>query len=33
VAFHERKTDILAAQQVERRWKNVRKAMREGFIA
>ncbi len=30
VAFHERKTDVLAAQEVKRRWKNVHKAMR-GF--
>ncbi len=30
VAFHERKTDILAAQEVKRRWKNIHKAMR-GF--
>jgi len=30
VAFHERKTDILAAQETKRRWKNVHKAMR-GF--
>jgi ribosome biogenesis GTPase len=30
VAFHERKTDILAAQETKRRWKNIHKAMR-GF--
>lgn len=30
IAWHERKTDVLAAQAVKRRWKNVHKAMR-GF--